>query len=198
MFGLRLGFEQPIYLLMLAVLPLIWWIGWAPLRVLGPVRRWLAMGLRTILWMIVVCALAGVQWVWTSDRLTVMYILDQSESIPAIKRQFMLDYVIDSVSEHRNREREDRAGIIVFGRQASIEIPPFDDDIPEIGKLESLQDSGDATNLESALNLAQASMPEDTARRIVIITDGNENLGQANAVATRLAQSGIGIDIRSC
>lgn len=195
MFGLRLGFEQPIYLLMLAVLPLIWWIGWAPLRVLGPVRRWLAMGLRTILWMIVVCALAGVQWVWTSDRLTVMYILDQSESIPAIKRQFMLDYVIDSVSEHRNREREDRAGIIVFGRQASIEIPPFDDDIPEIGKLESLQDSGDATNLESALNLAQASMPEDTARRIVIITDGNENLGQANAVATRLAQSGIGIDI---
>ena len=122
MFGLRLGFEQPIYLLMLAVLPLIWWIGWAPLRVLGPVRRWLAMGLRTILWMIVVCALAGVQWVWTSDRLTVMYILDQSESIPAIKRQFMLDYVIDSVSEHRNREREDRA--TPLGLRPRLALPP--------------------------------------------------------------------------
>lgn len=195
MFGLRLGFEQPIYLLLLAILPLIWWMGAGPLRVLGPVRRWLAMSLRTILWLIVVLALAGVQWVWTSDRLTVMYILDQSESIPLSKRQLMLDYVIDSVREHRNREREDRAGIIVFGRQAAIEIPPFDDDIPEIGKLESLQTPVDATNLESALNLAQASMPEDTARRIVIITDGNENMGQASAVATRLTQSGIGIDI---
>lgn len=195
MFGLRLGFEQPIYLLLLAILPLIWWMGAGPLRVLGPVRRWLAMSLRTILWLMVVLALAGVQWVWTSDRMTVMYILDQSESIPASKRQLMLDYVIDSVREHRNREREDRAGIIVFGRQAAIEIPPFDDDIPEIGKLESLQTPVDATNLESALNLAQASMPEDTARRIVIITDGNENMGQASAVATRLTQSGIGIDI---
>ena len=97
----------------------------------------------------------------------------------------MLDYVIKSVQQHRNRIREDRAGIIVFGAEASVETPPYDDDIPAIGKLVSLQGDTDATNLESALNLAQASMPEDTSRRIVIITDGNENLGQAKAVASR-------------
>ena len=79
--------------------------------------------------------------------------------------------------------REDRAGIVVFGRDASIEIPPFDDDIPALRRLESLRGRSDATNLESALNLAQASMPEDTARRIVIVTDGNENLGQARKLA---------------
>ena len=195
MYGLRLGFEQPIYLLVLLFLPILWWIGAKPLAALGQFRRFLAISIRSVLWIILVLALAGVQWVWTSERLTVMYILDQSESIPAAKRQVMLQYVIESVRKHRNRAREDRAGIIVFGREASIEIPPFDDDIPEIGRLESLQSASDATNLESALNLAQASMPEDTSRRIVIVTDGNENLGQASAIASRLSQAGIGIDV---
>ena len=195
MFGMRLGFEQPIYLVLLAFLPFLWWIGYQPLRALGRARQWIVLSLRSSLWLLVVLALAGVQWVWTNDRLTVMYLLDQSESIPAVKRQVMLDYVIKSVQQHRNRIREDRAGIIVFGAEASVETPPYDDDIPAIGKLVSLQGDTDATNLESALNLAQASMPEDTSRRIVIITDGNENLGQAKAVASRAAQSGIGIDV---
>jgi hypothetical protein len=97
MFGLRLGFEQPIYLLLLAGLPILWWIGYQPLLALGPVRRWIAISLRSLLWTFIVFALSGVQWVWSNDRLTVMYLLDQSESIPIAKRQMMLDYAIRSV-----------------------------------------------------------------------------------------------------
>ena len=107
----------------------------------------------------------------------------------------MLDYVIRNVRRHRVQDRNDRAGIVVFGRDASIEIPPFDDDIPQLRRLESLRGGTDATNLETALNLAQASMPEDTSRRIVVVTDGNENLGQARKFAARVAQAGIGIDV---
>jgi uncharacterized membrane protein/Mg-chelatase subunit ChlD len=83
---------------------------------------------------------------------------------------------------------------VVFGRDASIEIPPYDDDIP-LRRLETTLGRSDATNLESALSLAQASMEESTSRRIVIVTDGNENLGQARKLARRLADSGIGIDV---
>ncbi len=92
-------------------------------------------------------------------------------------------------------ERNDRAGIVVFGRDASIEIPPFDENIPPLRRLESMRGGTDATNLETALNLAQASMPEDTSRRIVIVTDGNENIGQARKLAARVADAGIGIDV---
>ena len=53
----------------------------------------------------------------------------------------------------------------------------------------------DATNIASALKLAQASFPEDSAKRIVIVTDGNENLGDARTVARTLADDGIGIDV---
>ncbi|MDB4654401.1 VWA domain-containing protein, partial [Rubripirellula sp.] len=191
----KLGFDHPGYLWLLLALPILWWIGYESLGALGKIRRAFALILRTVVWTVIVFAVAGVQMVWVSDRVTVMYLLDQSESIPQPQRAEMLEYVIDNVKKHRERAREDRAGIIVFGRDASIEIPPFDDDIPNLRRVESMRGRADATNLESALNLAQASMPEDTARRIVIVTDGNENLGQAKKLAARIAGSGIGIDV---
>ncbi len=191
----KLGFDHPGYLWLLLALPILWWIGYESLGALGKVRRAFALLFRTVVWTVIVFAVAGVQMVWVSDRMTVMYLLDQSESIPQAQRTEMLDYVIKNVKQHRKRAREDRAGIIVFGRDASIEIPPFDDDIPQLRRVESMRGRADATNLESALNLAQASMPEDTARRIVIVTDGNENLGQAKKLAARIAGSGIGIDV---
>lgn len=195
MFGLRLGFDHPEFLWLLLVVPVLWWFSFASLAALGPFRRFLAIFLRTVVLTAFVFALAGVQLVWTSDRITVMYLLDQSESIPAAKRQQMLQYVIENVRKHRNQARQDRAGIVVFGREATVEIPPFDDDIPQLRRLESYLGRTDATNLEAAFKLAQASMPADTSRRIVIVTDGNENLGNARELSARLAESGIGIDV---
>ncbi|MEM9827375.1 MAG: VWA domain-containing protein [Planctomycetota bacterium] len=192
---IRLGFEHPMYLWLLVFLPLLVFFAWTRLAALGRFRQFLAIMIRCVVWTVIVFALAGVQWVRTDDRLTVMYVLDQSESIPASKRKAMLDYVTRNVAKHRNQQRGDRAGIVVFGRDASIEIPPFDDAIPPIRRLESLGTRTDATNLESALNLAQASLSEDTARRIVVVTDGNENLGAANRLARRLTQAGVGIDV---
>ena len=190
----RISFEHPIFLWMMLALPVIWYIGYVPLGVLGTTRRVLAMAFRTVVWTVLVFALAGVQIARINDRVTVMYVLDQSESIPIAKRQVMLDYVVRNVKRWRDARRGDKAGIIVFGRDASVEIPPFDDEI-RLRRLESLMDRGDATNLESALNLAQATMPENTARRIVVVTDGNENLGQARKLVARVSASGIGIDV---
>lgn len=193
--NLHLSFAAPWYLLLLGLLPLLWWTSFHSLAGLGSGRRFLALLIRSLVIVGIVCAIASVQWVWTSDRKTVMYLLDQSASIPQAKRQLMLDFVIRSVAAHRNAERQDKVGIIVFGREASVEIPPFDDDIPQLGKLESYLERIDATNLEGAMKLAQASMSADAARRIVIVSDGNENLGNAMLLAPRLAASGIGVDV---
>ncbi|MGB0598920.1 MAG: VWA domain-containing protein [Rubripirellula sp.] len=193
-FSLRLGFDHPNYLWLMIALPVLLWIGYGSLGALGSFRRWFAMFFRSAVWTAIVFALAGAQLVWVSDKVTVMYLLDQSESIPPAKRQVMLEYVTKNVRRHRDRAREDRAGVIVFGREATIEIPPFDDDI-YLKRLESFRGPADATNLEAALSFAQASMEEDTSRRIVIVTDGNENLGQARSLAARVAASGIGIDV---
>src|SRR5690606_36017995 len=116
--------------------------------------------------------------------------------IPQHKRQLMLDYVVQEVAKHRNAEREDRAGVVIFGREALVEFPPFADDLPATGEIESARDlQTDGTNLAAALKLAQASFPEDSAKRIVVVTDGNENLGSARAVVPILAEQGIGVDV---
>lgn len=193
--GFRIGFDQPAYLWLLCLLPFLFWASYRPLASLGNARRWAAIVFRTVVCTAIIAALAGVQLVWTTDRITVMYLLDQSESIPSDRRLQMLDFVTKNVSQYRNAAREDRAGVIVFGRNAAIEVPPFGDDIPPLRSTESDFGPTDATNLEEALELAHASMPEDSRRRIVIVTDGNETLGNAKAVAQRLAASGIGIDV---
>ena len=107
--------------------------------------------------LLVIFAIAGVQWVRISDRITVVYLLDQSDSVARAKRDLMLEYAIKSAREHRNRARGDRAGLIVFGREAAIEFPPYDDDLPTVRGIESYLGRTDATNLEAALKLAQAS-----------------------------------------
>src|SRR5262249_2628539 len=51
------------------------------------------------------------------------------------------------------------------------------------------------TDISAALKLAMASFPEGSGKRIVLISDGNENLGNAEEQA-RLAQTlGIQIDV---
>ena len=107
----------------------------------------------------------------------------------------MLDYVYEEVLQHRRKEKADKAGVIVFGGNAKIESAPFDGDLPLIGKIEANVDLlTSSTSLESALKLAKASFPEETARRVVVISDGNENVGDALAMAEAMAQDGIGFD----
>ena len=182
MFQYQIGFNQPGYLLLLLLLPLLWIFSFRSLSGLGPVRRLVALTLRTTVLLLFICALAEVQWQKATDRLTVFYLLDQSESIPGPVREAMLKYVTKEVQLHRRKtvagHGGDRPGVIIFGREALIETPPFDDELRSIGKLESIVDlRKDATNIAAALKQAQASFPEDTAKRIVIVTDGNENLG---------------------
>ncbi len=188
----RIAFETPWYLVLLALLPVLWVVSYRSLAGLGKVRRLLALTLRTMLVLLIVVSLAEVQLVRDSDRLTVIYLLDQSLSIPDQQRDRMAEYVNAAIEMHR--ERDDRAGVIVFGRQAAIEVPPFDEDV-RVGKRVEAPLDPEHTNLADALKLAQASFPEDSAGRVVVVSDGNENLGDARDQAEQLASAGIGIDV---
>ncbi len=55
-------------------------------------------------------------------------------------------------------------------------------------------DAGRATNLESAINEAVASLPANAVRRVAVISDGQENLGLATRAAWQAQQLGIPVD----
>ncbi len=192
MFDYRITFESPWYLLLLVVIPVLWWFSYRGLAPLGRLRRILALSLRTVILLAFIAALADVQMVRISNRLTVIYLLDQSLSIPVEHRKAMIEYVNEEIRAHR--QDNDRAGVIVFGREAAIEIPPFDDDVQLTQLIESLLDQ-EFTNLSAAIRLAQASFPEDAAKRIVVVSDGNENIGDALKQAQNLVEDGVGIDV---
>ena len=189
-------FDSPWYLLLLVLAPIMWYVSRESLSGMGTVRRFFALTLRTMVLLLIVGSLAEIQYRRINDRLTVIYVLDQSESIPKSQRDTMLNFVKADVSQYRNDSKRDRAAVIVFGRDASIEVPPLEDDLPLVGRLESVYDlRPDATNLAQALKLALATFPEDASRRIVVVSDGNENEGDARAIAEMMVEDGVGIDV---
>src|SRR5438876_11389389 len=118
MFGLELGFNRPWYLLLLALLPVLWVFSYRSLAGLGRIRRLAAILLRTSVLLMFILALAEIQLLKTSEKMTVIYLLDQSESVPLAQRQVMMKYVVSAFEEHRNSSRGDKVGVIIFGADA--------------------------------------------------------------------------------
>ena len=140
MFEHSVVFDRPGFLALLALLPAFWMMGYRSLAGLGPWRRWMALGLRSLVFVLIVLALADAQYQRRSEGLTVVYLLDQSLSVPADERQAMLDYVRRSIDEHRDDSRGDRFAVIVFGRDAEVEIPPVSVNEALQRRVESLLD----------------------------------------------------------
>jgi len=185
------GFDAPQYLLLLALLPLFWLIARRSLRTLGKWRQRAAMLVRLTVAALMVIALAEPNWLTLMHRVTVLFLVDASDSIQPDELSHALDYVNAAVDQRR-ADRGDRAGLIVFGRDASVEVPPLNHEW-RLPRIESRIDPR-FTNLEAALKLARATFPHDSAKRVVIISDGNENIGRAEPLAAALLDSGIGID----
>lgn len=186
-----IDFDSPQYLLLLALLPVFWIIGRHSLRLRNSWQHSAALGLRLAVAGLVVVALAEPNWLTLMHRLSVLFVVDASDSIERDELDSALKYV-NAAAEQRNKQRGDRAGVIVFGGEPAVEVPPVDQSW-QLSRIES-EYRPQFTNLEAALKLAQVTLPADSASRVVIISDGNENEGLAKPVATQLLDSGVGID----
>jgi uncharacterized membrane protein/uncharacterized protein YegL len=187
------AFDRPEYLVLLLLLPVIWWTGRQSLRAMGGTRRWTAIGFRSIVLTLLVLALADVQLVRITDKIAAYFLLDQSLSLAPEQREESLSYVARAVAKHSDASKGDLAGVVVFGGEAQIE-HPLDATAPIPATVETTLNP-DHTNLAAALRLAKATFPEGVARRVVIVSDGNQNMGNALEEARGLASVGIGIDV---
>ncbi len=184
----------PWLLLALLVVPWLWWVSRRSLSGLERGRRFFSLCLRTVVVLLLLAALAELQWVQRSDRVTVLYLLDRSLSVSPLAQRQSIAYVNRSIQRHRNAARGDKAGVIGFGTDAAVEIPPLAADLQIPDPLEVSIDPGH-TDLAAAMRLARAAIPPDSAARVVILSDGNENRGDALQQARALAENGVGIDV---
>lgn len=184
-------FSNPAALSLLLCLPLLYWWCRKSLSGLSRTRQLLALAIRSLLMILLILALAGLQMVRLSDDLTVYFVLDQSKSIPVDLRSEAFHYLTEAASNPK-RGKQDEAGLIVFGGNAGIEVSPTP--LLKVTDVHTVLHSG-ATDVAGALRLATAAFPENTQKRIVLITDGNENRGNAAAEAQNAKASGIVVDV---
>ena len=85
---MKFQFTHPEWLLLL---PVAWaWILWLALKSdvqIGAWRRWMAAGLRFVVALLLVLAIAGVQWMKPLEGVNVFFLLDRSDSIPSPQQE---------------------------------------------------------------------------------------------------------------
>ena len=89
--GFIIGFDRPEFLWLLLVIPVVWYFSYDSLAGLGPWRRFFSLLLRTAVLSLIIAALSQMQWRLKTDRLTVLYLLDQSDSVSAADKKLMLE-----------------------------------------------------------------------------------------------------------
>ena len=120
-YPMSLTFTHPLALWALAlVLPALL----VPLLARGrawretPGRTWWSLALRLLIALALLFGLAGAQLVRSVGELTVVYVLDLSDSVPAAERQRAEELVRASVQD---MPPGDRAAVVAFGQNALVE-----------------------------------------------------------------------------
>lgn len=185
--GGTLYLGNPWWLLLLGLVPLLLWAARGRLLHLSPLRRRVIIGLRLLLLTLLALALADLHAVRESDRLSVLFLLDQSDSMSASARTEALDFVQAATA---NMATDDRAGVIVFGENALVEESPRLN--MRLNSLSSTPSTG-YTNMADAIRLGLALFPPDSARRLVLISDGRNNLGDARLAAQLAAANNVAL-----
>ena len=167
-------FLNPVALVLVLVLPLAVWLALRSLTGITGLRRAVAVGLRLAILSLLVMALGQAVLVKRHDELCVLFLTDRSDSIPAEQQDAALQIVNALCGKMAER---DRAGLVVFGGNASIEVPPVRS-YATLAKttVESVL-RREQTDLAGAMQLALAAFPENVQRRLVLISDGNQNRG---------------------
>jgi uncharacterized membrane protein len=188
---MSLRFDYPLALLGLIIIPFLVMIAMQGVAPGARARRGAAAALRGVLVLAAILALSGPSIVRASDRLATIFLVDASDSVGANAEGAARDYIKAALA---TMPREDEAGIIVFGDNALVERAVSGD--PDLGPLLSKPQTGQ-TDLAGAVRLGLALFPEGYARRLVLISDGQETKGDLVAAANVAASSGVEISTRT-
>lgn len=181
-----MAFTTPLVLILLLFIPAIAWIGW-PGRGFGQRGEIASLVLRLVIVLCLVCSLAGLTWVQPGDKLAVVFLLDRSDSMSQAAQQLAVEYIRQAVE---SMQPNDQSALVVFGADALV-----DRSMSSISRLNPILSIPPTyqTDLEEAIRLAIALFPADSARRLVILSDGIETTGSASKAARLALESGVEI-----
>ncbi len=143
---------------------------------------------RTLLFLVLILTLAAPSVRYSVEKKAVIFVADLSASMDE-NRERVEDFIRQAMLE---RDADDLAGIVVTAQGALVEWPVsgrdgFDSFLSAV--------KPDYTSLADGLRLAGALFPRDAQKRIVLLSDGRQNTGDALEQARFLESRGIQVDV---
>ncbi|GAF10775.1 VWA domain-containing protein [Paenibacillus pini] len=157
-------------------------------RLVGGRKKW-AVALRSAVLLLLVLMLSGLQSYSVIHQKKVVYLVDRSASMQDHGEP--LEWINKSV---QHKDNDDTIALVSAGLDAAVEQKPVDK-IPESLRLDaSLQ--REYTNLETGLMLSGSLLDSKSGdARIVVVSDGNENVGSMLSAGKMLKDRGIAVDV---
>ncbi|MCR4288962.1 MAG: VWA domain-containing protein, partial [Candidatus Scalindua sp.] len=191
-------FTNPGYLKFLYALPVFWIVSIFVYRHLSLSKIILSAFLRSMVFLLVVIVLAGLSRKDESKReISAVFLVDMSDSITWEGKEWMWNYVKDlSGSLDKNIKK----GVVVFGGESRAITPTLTEDLKLEDLLGSITDSNistDRTDIASGIMATLGIMPEDSSKMVILLSDGNQNLGEAEKAALMAAGNDVKIFVAS-
>jgi uncharacterized membrane protein len=204
-FGLsdKLMFDRPMLLLLALIALPIFAIGVWSLQQLGPARRYASIGLRVFVLLMITTILAGFRTVQTHDELTVVSLIDTSESVRRFFQpppgpdgqtqdyeQWLANYFEQAGGD---KQSNDYWSAQTFDGRPTVRLSPSLGEVtlPDAAVEAPYEGSNGQRAIESGMAAKQQA---DSALRMVLASDGNLD-GEVMAAVQAAAAAGVQIDV---
>jgi Ca-activated chloride channel family protein len=150
-------------------------------------KKW-AIGIRSTILLLLVLMLSGLQSYTVLYQKDIVYLVDRSFSMPDGEQ---LQNWIQQSAE--SKKKEDQISIVSSGLGAAVERKLSASKMGQVQLNASLK--REFSNLESGMQLSSSLLDNEGDSRVVMITDGEENVGSMLAAGRLLKDRGIAVDV---
>jgi len=166
-----ISFQNPLFLLLIPV-SIFFVLYLSRFKLPSTHKKKLILTTRIILFMLIALSLSGINFRTDIDTTTTIFAVDLSQSADHNEEEFK-EFINEAL---KFAKKNDRVGVVAFGEKSEVELPVT-------GKVDKIEFETKLvkgfTNIEKALKLSRALIPEDSRKRVVLITDGKENVGDS-------------------
>lgn len=177
-------------ILVVFILLMIEWIVYIRqrIRIRNKLRRYSIWGMRLAVVALLLLALAGITITMRNGDTTTIFLVDVSDSVASHKQEVQ-EFIQEAVEKLPDNNK---VAIVAFGGDTRVE--QFVTDKKSFGELET-KPITTATNLEQAVQAALALFPDQSGKRLVVITDGNENEGSLKKMVPSLTNDNVTVQV---
>jgi uncharacterized membrane protein len=185
---MEISFGNPLLLLLIPIVIAAVTIMSLKLKKVDKKRKIVICGLRITILVLLILSMSQVGILRSSLSTSTIFMVDQSKSVDGT-----MGLIEEQLKNAVNsKPAGDKVGMVSFGLDAKVDFIPqkeitFDGIHTVVNK--------NFTDFESGLKLASALIPAEDKKRIVIISDGFENTGNAVNTVKNLCRQGITVDV---